>query len=78
MRSWPGSSRPTGTIPRTVIAPTCTTSWTVSVAGSYDVTDNGQLFARAENLFNEDYEEIFGKNTPGLGVFGGVKISFGE
>lgn len=51
---------------------------TVSVAGSYDVADNVQLFARAENLFNEDYEEIFGKNTPGFGVFGGVKISFGE
>lgn len=50
----------------------------VSVAGSYAVADNVQLFARAENLFNEDYEEIFGNNTPGLGVFGGVKITFGE
>lgn len=49
----------------------------VSVAGSYAVTDNVRLFARAENVFNEDYEEIFGNNTPGLGVFGGVKISFG-
>jgi vitamin B12 transporter len=48
----------------------------VSLAGSYEVTENIELFGRVENLLNEDYEEVFGNNTPGIGVYAGFRIGF--
>ncbi|MEX1107635.1 MAG: TonB-dependent receptor [Dongiaceae bacterium] len=48
----------------------------VSVAGSYELTENIALFARVENLLDENYEEVFGNNTPGLGVYGGFRVGF--
>ena len=32
------------------------------------------LYARAENLFDEDYEEVRGYGSPGLGVFVGLRM----
>lgn len=46
----------------------------VDLAASYDFTDAVQVFGRVENLLDEDYEEVYGYGTPGLGVYGGVKI----
>jgi vitamin B12 transporter len=48
----------------------------VNVAGSYDVTDNLALFARIENLFDEDYETAGDFNSPGFSVYGGIKAEF--
>jgi len=48
----------------------------VSVVGSYELTENIALFARVENLLDEDYEEVFGNNTPGIGVYGGFRVGF--
>jgi vitamin B12 transporter len=49
----------------------------VNTAFSYDIRPNIQLFARADNLFDANYEEVVGFGTPRFSVYGGVKISFG-
>ena len=48
----------------------------VNMSGSYDVTKNWQVFARAENLFNQNYEEILYFGAPIRSVFGGVKFTY--
>lgn len=50
----------------------------VTLAGSYRITDRIEIFARAENLFDEKYEEIFSYRSRGIGVFGGVRVEFGS
>ena len=48
-----------------------------SLAVTYDVTKRMQAYLRAENLFNEKYEEIASAGTPIRSIFGGVRVSFG-
>ena len=48
----------------------------VNLAGSYDITKNLQLFGRVDNLFDREYEEVYGYGTPGISAYGGVKVSF--
>lgn len=48
----------------------------VNLAGSYDITKNLQVFGRIDNLFDRQYEEVAGYGTPGIGAYGGVKVSF--
>jgi vitamin B12 transporter len=47
-----------------------------NLATSYDLTDYATLTLRAENLFNEHYEEVDGFGEPGFSVYGGVKVKF--
>lgn len=47
---------------------------TVNLAGSYDLNQKVTLFARADNLFNEQYQVPYGFLRPGLGVYGGVRL----
>ncbi len=51
--------------------------WLINFAASYKVQPGVELFGRVENLLNEKYQEIYGFNTPGVGAFGGVKLTFG-
>ena len=51
--------------------------WLLNIAGSYKIQPGVELFARVENLLNEKYQEIYGYNTPGVGAFGGLKLTFG-
>lgn len=48
----------------------------VNLIGSYDLTTKVQLFARLENLFDREYEEVSGYQTAGISAYGGVKITF--
>ncbi|MGY8962512.1 MAG: TonB-dependent receptor plug domain-containing protein [Rhodospirillales bacterium] len=48
------------------------------VAGSYDVTGRIQVVGRVENLFNEDYQEVFGFASPGLGAYAGFRVRLGQ
>ncbi|MBU2891272.1 TonB-dependent receptor plug domain-containing protein [Celeribacter halophilus] len=43
---------------------------------SYDLTDTVQLYLRADNLTDEDYETASGYNTPGRSAYLGLKASF--
>ena len=49
---------------------------TVDVAARYRIMDGLEVWSRVENLFDEDYEEIYGYRTGGFGIFGGVDIEF--
>ena len=49
---------------------------TVRAALSYKVNDHLKITARGENLFNEDYEEIFGFGTPGVSGYAGFTWYF--
>lgn len=46
----------------------------VNFAAHYDLFSFLRLNARIENLFNKQYEEIYGYGTPGLSFYGGVSI----
>ncbi len=48
----------------------------VSVAASYRLTKQASVHARVENLLNEDYENVYGYNTPGIGAYAGIRLSF--
>ncbi len=46
----------------------------INLAAHYDVFDFLRLNARAENLLDTDYEEVFGYGTAGLSFYGGIKL----
>jgi len=48
----------------------------VNLAGSFDISERFHVFARIENLFDEDYYEAYGYGTAGFSAYGGVKIEF--
>ena len=48
---------------------------TVNIAANYAVNKNVTAFARADNLTNHYYENPTGFARPGLGVFGGVRVT---
>ena len=51
--------------------------WTrVDLTGSYDLTDNVELFGRVENLFDEHYQQILGYGTPGLSGSVGLRLRY--
>jgi vitamin B12 transporter len=47
----------------------------VNVSGSYRVTKKLTLFARIENLLDEQYEESGSFGTPGFSFYGGMRVS---
>ena len=48
----------------------------VNLAGTYRLTENVELFARIENLLDEQYQELAGYNSADASAYGGVRISF--
>ena len=50
--------------------------WLVDVALRYRVSDALELTGRAENLTDEDYEDVFGFATPGRAAFVGFRYAF--
>ena len=49
-----------------------------AISTSYRLTDQIDLTARVENLFDEDYQDVFGFASPGIGLYAGVRIRFGQ
>ena len=49
----------------------------VNLAGAYNVSKSVQIFGRIENLLDQDYEEVWSAQSPGIGLFAGVKLSTG-
>ena len=45
----------------------------VNLSGSYKINDQFQLWARIENLFDEDYEEVLGYGSVERGFYLGFK-----
>ena len=51
--------------------------WTrVDVNGSYDLNESVELFARIENLFDEEYQQILGYGTPDLSGSVGIRLRY--
>ena len=48
----------------------------VNLKGRYFISDSITLFARVDNLFNENYEEAGNYGVPGVSAFGGIKAEF--
>ncbi len=42
---------------------------------NHKINERYELFARAENIFNRKYEEVFGFGTRGVAGYGGIKVS---
>lgn len=49
----------------------------VNASTRYDLSENVNLFARVDNLFDENYEEALGFTTAGISAYGGVEILLG-
>lgn len=49
---------------------------TVNLGAGYQLTDTLKVYGRIENLFDEEYEEVFGYNTQGAAGFVGLKATF--
>jgi vitamin B12 transporter len=48
----------------------------LNLSGSYQLTEEVELFARGENLLDEDYQDVLGFQTAGASGYGGVRIRF--
>ena len=46
-----------------------------SAGGSWRVSNRLELFARVENLFDRDYEEVFGYPALGRGALAGIRVA---
>ncbi len=46
----------------------------LTLAGSYRVYGNLNLFSRIENMLNRSYEEVHGYGTAGITAYGGIRI----
>jgi vitamin B12 transporter len=49
----------------------------VTLSGAYNVDKSVQLLARIENLLDQDYEEVWSAQSPGIGFFAGVRVNMG-
>ena len=46
------------------------------LAARYAIAGNVDLFARAENIFDRDYQSVLGYGTAGAAAYGGVEVKF--
>lgn len=52
-------------------------SWLrVDLAGEFALSDGVELYARIENLFDEEYQQVLGYGTPGLSASVGARLTF--
>lgn len=49
---------------------------TVNLSLAYQLNESYQLWARVDNLFDEEYEEIANYQTPGVSAFAGARLGF--
>lgn len=52
--------------------------WLVDLTAQYRITEGTRLFARATNLLDADYEQVYGYNTPRRAAYAGVQVAFGR
>jgi len=48
----------------------------VTLAARYELMEGLEAFARIENLLDENYQNVLGFNTPGIGAFAGLRARF--
>jgi len=62
------------TTPQTIV--TLDNYLVVNIGADYQLSENVNIYGRVENLFDEDYEEVYTYQAPGIGAFIGVKATF--
>lgn len=48
----------------------------VNLTASLDISSQLQVYLRADNVFDEDFEEVLFFGTPGRSIFGGIRLDF--
>lgn len=48
----------------------------VELSGQYQLTDRVTLTGRVENALDEDYEQVFGFESPGAAAYVGLRLNF--
>lgn len=48
----------------------------LNIAASYQIVEQVELFARLENLLDEDYQEVYSYASQGIAGYGGIRMSF--
>ena len=48
--------------------------WRVDASAIYTVSDRLEFYGRLENLFDEEYQQVFGYGTPGFSALAGVRF----
>ncbi|MBM4125210.1 MAG: TonB-dependent receptor [Nitrospira sp.] len=69
-------SRFNNTAPTTTVLQKQGSFGVVNVAATYDVTKSWQIYARVDNLFDQQYEEILFYGTPIRSIYGGIKLTY--
>jgi vitamin B12 transporter len=49
----------------------------LNIAASYQIYDQVEIFARVENLLDEDYQEVYTFASKGIAGYGGIRINLG-
>jgi len=52
--------------------------WLVELTAQFRLTPSVSLYARGTNLLDEEYEQVFGYNTPGRAGYVGIRADFGR
>ena len=47
----------------------------VNISGSYDITENFNLYARINNLLDDSYQDVYGFETLGQTIYAGIKVN---
>ena len=48
----------------------------LNLSGIYEVNPQMEIYARVDNLLDEEYEEVLLFGTPVRSIFGGVRMNF--
>ncbi|MGE0767209.1 MAG: TonB-dependent receptor plug domain-containing protein [Hyphomicrobiaceae bacterium] len=51
--------------------------WLATIAARYELRPGVEIFGRIENLFDVDYQEVYGFQTAGAAAYAGLKVKFG-
>ena len=52
--------------------------WLSSLRAAYRILPQLEVFARVENGFDSDYQDVFGYNMPGRKVYAGLRVALGH
>lgn len=52
--------------------------WLLDLTVQYQLTPSVSIFARGTNLLDEEYEQVYGYQTPGRAGFVGLRTNFGQ
>jgi vitamin B12 transporter len=51
--------------------------WLATIAARYELRPGIEVFGRVENVFDADYQEVYGFETAGVAAYAGLKVKFG-